>query len=291
MLSEHGSVETALERWRASRVMAIDAANANKAPPLGLILRLVGYTILAAIFAAVPLVVSHFLVGKIPSLSSLPVPRWDSLVDLSFLQVFLFVLAYRSLWKVLESTDHVSFVKRFVADLAQTKEEMQESNKRQTDVQVMASISASAGLIVRDLWAAHTTKRAWAVRGASMQCKNGEVLAILGEDGEGKTRLLTTLAESLMFPPKRSLTTNKVRGYVALGGLEVSKWDRKMLKRRMGVLLSDVRMTADSASLFSGWTMEEILEPVDGLRANSSTDPLQRKLSPGEKSSMLLALK
>jgi ABC-type multidrug transport system fused ATPase/permease subunit len=290
MLSEHGSVETALERWRASRAVAM-AASSHRGPPLLLILRLVGYTVLAALLAVLPLVVSHYVVGKIPSLSSLPVPRWDSMVDLTFLQVFLFVLTHRALRKVLESTDHVSFVKQFLTDLAQTKDEMKESNKRQGDVQVMASISASAGLIVRDLWSAHTTKRAWAVRGASLQCKNGEVLAILGDDGEGKTRLLTTLAESLMFPPKRSLTTNKVRGYIAVGGLEASKWDRKLLKRRMGVLLSDVRMTADSASLFSGWTMEEILEPVDGVRSNHQGDPLQRKLTPAEKSSMLLALK
>jgi hypothetical protein len=64
-----------------------------------------------------------------------------------------------------------------------------------------------------------------------------------------------------------------------------------MLKRRLGVLLSDVRMTADSASLFSGWTMEEILEPVDPQRSQSQINPLQRKLTSGEKSSMLLALK
>jgi ABC-type Na+ transport system ATPase subunit NatA len=200
-------------------------------------------------------------------------------------------LLYQALWKVVESTDRVSSVKKFLQDLVQTKVEMQESNKRQVDIQVMASVSASAGLTVRDLWAAHTSKRAWAVRGASLQCKNGEILAILGDDGEGKTRLLTTLAEALMFPPKRSLTTNKVRGYISVGGLEASKWDRRMLKRRLGILLSDVRMTADSASLFSGWTMEEILEPVDVQRSASHNDPLQRKLTSGEKSSMLLALK
>ena len=100
---------------------------------------------------------------------------------------------------------------------------------------------------------------------------------------------MTSLAEALTFTPKRTTTTNKVRGYIAIGGLEVSKWNRKMLKRRLGILLSDVRMVADSASLFSGWTMEEILEPVDGLRCND--DSLQRTFSSAEKSAMLLSLK
>jgi ABC-type multidrug transport system fused ATPase/permease subunit len=289
MLSENGSVESALERWKASRIVPL--LEVPNRLPLSSIFRLAGYSMLGLIFAVTPIVVSFYVVGKIPPMSFLPVPRWDSLVDLSFLQMFLFVLVYQALWKVVESTYHVSSVKKFLQDLVETKEEMQESNKRQVDVQVMASVSASAGLTVRDLWAAHTTKRAWAVRGASLQCKNGEVLAVLGDDGEGKTRLLTSLAETLMFPPKRSLTTNKVRGYIAVGGLEASKWDRRMLKRRLGVLLSDVRMTADSASLFSGWTMEEILEPVDPQRSQGQINPLQRKLTSGEKSSMLLALK
>jgi len=154
----------------------------------------------------------------------------------------------------------------------------------------MGSVSPSAGMAVRDLWAAHASKRAWAVRGANLQCKNGEILAILGDDGNGKTRLLTTLAEALTFPPKRTTTAIKVRGYIAICGLELSKWDHKMLKRRLGILLSDVRMIADSASLFSGWTMEEILEPVDGLQ-NNNNNPMERSLSSAEKSSMLLALK
>jgi len=288
MLSENGSVENALERWRASRILPIEGSARYS---VSTVLRLVAYAVVGIVFASAPLVVSHYLAGEVPSLSTLLVPRWNSLIDLSFLQVFLFVLVYQTLWKVVESTDHISYVKKFISNLVQTKQEVQESNRRQVDIQLMASVSASAGLTVRDLWAAHTTKRAWAVRGASLQCKNGEILAILGDDGEGKTRLLTALAESLMFPPKRSLTTNKVRGYIAVGGLEASKWDRRMLKRRLGILLSDVRMTADSASLFSGWTMEEILEPVDAPRTNSQSDPLQRKLTQGEKSSMLLALK
>lgn len=290
MLSENGSVENALARWRASRITQLDES-LPYGPGLSTMLRLVGYALVAALLAGSPLVVSHFLAGETPSLSNaLSIFRWDSLFDLSFLQIFLFGLVYNTFQKVIVSSKDVSVVKEFQAGLVSTKQEMEESNKSNGNFQVMGSVSPSAGIAVRDLWAAHATKRAWAVRGANLQCKNGELLVVLGEDGNGKTRLLTTLAESLMFPLKRTTTTNKVRGIVTIGGLDVAKWDHKMLKRRLGILLSDVRMVADSASLFSGWTMEEILEPVDGLRS-SGNDSLHRTYTKAEKSAMILALK
>lgn len=289
MLSENGSVENALARWQSSRVTSLDKSSLN-GPVLSSLLRLVAYTVVAALVAILPLVVSHLLVGETPALSiTFSILQWDSLFDMTFLQFFLFGLTYQTLRKVMESVEHISFVKSFQTDLVNTKKELDDLNKGQADFQVMGSVTPSAGIVVRNLWAAHTTKRAWAVRGANLQCKNGEILAIVGDDGNGKTRLLTTLSEALIFPPKRTTTTNKVRGFIAICGLESSKWDRKMLKRRLGILLSDVRMVADSASLFSGWTMEEILEPVDGHRPNNN--PLQRTLTSAEKSSMLLSLK
>ena len=289
MLSENGSVENALARWQASQVTPLEESLPN-GPALSSLLRLMGYTVVAALASVLPLVVSHFLAGENPSMAkTFSILRWDSLFDVSLLQFFVFGLAYQTLQKVMEATEHISFIKKFQTDLVNTKKEMDDSNKRQADLKVMGSVSPSAGMAVRDLWAAHTTKRAWAVRGANLQCKNGEILAVLGDDGNGKTRLLTTLAEALTFPPKRTTTTNKVRGFIAICGVEVSKWDRMMLKRRLGILLSDVRMIADSASLFTGWTMEEILEPVGEHRPSSN--PLQRTITSAEKSSMLLALK
>jgi ABC-type multidrug transport system fused ATPase/permease subunit len=290
MLSENGSVENALARWRASRVTPLD-----ESLPYGVglssLLRLAGYSLVAALLAGSPLVVSYFLGGATSSISSArSIFRWDSLFHLSILQFSFFAVVFQAFRRVIESVNDISVVKNFQADLVSTKQEMEENDNSNAAFQVMGSVSPSAGIAVRDLWAAHSTKRAWAVRGASLQCKNGEILAVLGEDGNGKTRLLTTLAEALTFPPKRTTTTNKVRGLISIGGLDVSKWNHKMLKRRLGILLSDVRMVADSASLFSGWTMEEILEPVDGLRP-SSNDPLQRTYTKAEKSAMLLALK
>jgi len=289
MLSENGSVENALARWRVGRVSPLDETM-SFGSSLSTVLRLVGYGLLAALLAGSPLLVSHLVAGETPPLSdALSIFRWDSLFDLSFLQLLLFGLVWRTLKKVVTSGNDASIVKEFQATLVSTQEEVEESNKTNAAFHAMGSVSPSAGIAVRDLWSAHATKRAWAIRGANFQCKNGEILAILGEDGSGKTRLLTTMAESLVFPPKRTATTNKVRGLIAIGGLDVAKWDRKMLKRRLGVFLSDVRMVADSASLFSGWTMEEILEPVDGIR--SSNNDMHRTYTKAEKSAMILALK
>ena len=290
MLSENGSVESALAHWRTSRVSTQDDSN-TFGSSISSILRLVGYGWLAALLVVSPLVVSHLVAGETPALSNaLSIFRWDSLFDLSFLQVLLFGLVWQTLLKVIASGNDASVVKEFQAGLVSTQEEVEKSNKSNAAFHAMGSVNPNAGIAVRDLWSAHATKRSWAIRGANFQCKNGEILAVLGEDGNGKTRLLTTVAESLIFPPKRTATTNKVRGLIAIGGLDVAKWDRKMLKRRLGVFLSDVRMVADSASLFSGWTMEEILEPVDGLRS-SNGDPMHRTYTKAEKSAMILALK
>lgn len=286
MLSENGSIESALERWRSNRATMADESSSGSIFPT---IRRLAYTLLVAIIATLPIVVSY-LIGMTSDKGIAHVGlQWNSILDVSVVLVGVFIVASNAIASVVSFSQKRATVKSFLSLLANTLEEIKETNRRQTDIQFMASVSPTAGLVVKDLWAAHTTKRAWAVRGANLQCKNGEILAVLGDDGTGKTRMLTTIAESLISPPRRSLTSNKVRGVVAIGGVESSKWDKTVLKRRLGVLLSDVRTVADTASLYSGWTMEEILEPVDGLRVRS-TD-VDHKLSSDEKSSILLALK
>ena len=131
-----------------------------------------------------------------------------------------------------------------------------------------------------DLWAAHTSKRAWAVRGANLDCQYGQVVMILGDDGCGKTQLLTALAETMVGPPRDSRTTNKVRGVVSLGGMEVTRWDNALLKKRIGLVLNDVRTVADFAEFLSGLTLEEILDPTDGsLQSNPSQAREQRAMN------------
>lgn len=281
LLSENGSVENALERWRMGRVSSLETTSTVPSSPL---IRMVCYFVLAGIVTLAPLLVSFFVNGARNGPLSHTGLQWDSGLDVSVILLYAFFLLNDALKESVLSRTALPYVKSFLSDVAKTLEEMRHSD-RQADLRFMASVSASAGLKVTDLWAAHTSKRAWAVRGASLECPNGEIIAVLGDDGSGKTRLLTTIAETLVVPPKRSLTSNKVRGLVAVGGLDATKWDSMLLKRRLGILLSDVRSVGDTATLFSGWTMEEILEPVDGIRASS------HMLSASEKSSIILGLK
>ena len=63
----------------------------------------------------------------------------------------------------------------------------------------------------------------------------------LGPEGSGKTRLLTAIAEHVFAPPPKSArTTTHVRGSVTVAGVDLSKWDKRQLHKRVGVLLNDV---------------------------------------------------
>lgn len=285
MLSEDGSIENALERWRTSQ--AQDEDDDDRSSLLLVRVRRLFYIMLASIAATLPLVVAYavgmFEKGSAISHSGL---KWNSILDVSLVLGAVFVVANNAIRTVTQPTELKFQAKKYLSLLSSTLEEIKGANQNEAGLQFMASVSPTAGLVINDLWIAHTTKRAWAVRGASFQCKNGEVLAILGDDGSGKTRLLTAVAETLLSPAKRAQTSNRVRGYVGISGVESSKWDKVALKRRLGVMLSDISTIADSASLYSGCTIEEILEPVDGvLTANPS-----HSVSNAAKSSMIQAL-
>ena len=106
------------------------------------------------------------------------------------------------------------------------------------------------------------SKRAWACRGSSFSCNNGEVVVVLGDDA-GKSQLLTAIAESSLVPPKHSRSVTLARGHISIGGVDVTKWDKVQLKRKVGILLNDLGTLADTAQLFSGLMLEAILEPYD----------------------------
>ena len=81
---------------------------------------------------------------------------------------------------------------------------------------------------------------------------------------------MTAVAESIVSPPKQALTAQIQRGNVSVGGIDVTQWDRNELKKRVGLFLSDIRTLANTADLWSGLSLEEILEPAAALTV---TDP------------------
>ena len=286
LLSENGSVESVLERWRQTSIsMSEDEPNDL---PLSFLVRKVAYLSLGALMTLGPFAVSYFVGASAADKYRLqPSLEWDSLISVAVVLVFGFTLAKDAVGHVIEYSSLRPIVNLFSQQLKLVTDEIRSRNSRQADIQFTASVSPTAGIAVKDLWAAHTTKRAWAVRGANLECKNGEVLVVLGDDGSGKSRLLTSLAESMVAPPKRALSANQVRGTVSVGGVDVSKWDRSLLKRRLGLWLTDVRTVADMANTVSGNSLEEILEPIDGL---ASIGP-SHKITSSEKAAILLGLK
>jgi hypothetical protein len=174
LLSENGSVENALERWRMT------AALVPKEEPEGILLssliRIFGYRLLGGTMILAPLAVSYF-VGRSPVESSSNAGlHWDSVVDVSVILAFVFGLVCSAMDDAVSSMGHRPAIAGFLSVLSTTVEEVISSNRRLADMQFQSSIThPNAGINVRDLWAAHTTKRAWAVRGANLQCKNGEI--------------------------------------------------------------------------------------------------------------------
>jgi ABC-type multidrug transport system fused ATPase/permease subunit len=160
----------------------------------------------------------------------------------------------------------------FISSLGNTVDELFQSTSvvKRTSSQHTASMAAYSpkkGISVTDLWAAHSAKRAWAVQGANFKCKSGELVLILGDEGSGKTRLLTAIAELLLEPPKRARSTTLVRGKVHVGGVDSLEWDRSQLRHYIGVVLNDVGCVAKAADLVSGSSLEDILDPSSGGRS------------------------
>ena len=212
--------------------------------------------------------------------------NWVPILELASLLAFTHLRAANAMHDAIQSSNirlGQSSVDAFFQKLAEAVTELRKlaSESSGADFQAMLTASPTKGITVSDLWAAHSSRKAWAIKGANIQCQNGEVCIIIGADGSGKTRLLTAIAEHMFPPPKSARTTTHVRGSINLAGVDTSKWDRNQLKKRVGVLLNDVRTVSDYASLMAGCTLEEILEPVlEGGR-----------VGPKERNSMSAAMK
>ena len=285
LLSDNGGIDAALERWR---LMIPRDSDLKSGPSVASLLRLVSKGMLSGGLLALPFVV-HSSAGLSTAQSSTSwLLRWESLFDVGIVLLVTQVLVWNALLSSTMARDDQGPVGLFLKSLANAVQERSKLlNAPPADLQMQAAVSPGSGIVVKDLWAAHTTKRAWAVRGANFSCRSGEVLVILGDDSAGKSRLLTTLSEAIASPPPRAHTTTKVRGTITLGGLDVTKWDNRQLQNRLGLLLNDVRTISDFGQVLSGLSLEEILEPTGGVRGFESS----QNLGPSDRACMMLALK
>ncbi len=85
------------------------------------------------------------------------------------------------------------------------------------------------GLRFDDVWFKYPGQKDWALQGITLHLPPGRKLALVGENGSGKTtmiKLLTRLYEPL-------------KGSISLDGLPLEKWDRQKLHERIGVIFQD----------------------------------------------------
>ena len=272
LLSQQGAVEGALQRWKLmqpaksspsrrsfeSRISGISQSRGGAGP----LFRRVAYEAFSLALLCLP--IALFVVIA-PSTSVDTSERWNSGSRLVSLLLVVYAIARRSLSSMADEFRLTAAVDSFLKLLSATAAELTKSNQTpQADLQLAAQASPDKGITVSDFWAAHAQRRQWACQGAQLSCKNGEVCLVLGDDGSGKSRLLTALAETLVSPPAKSRSTIFVRGQINVGGVDITRWDKKKLKRNLGLVLNDVRTLSDTAELFSGLTLQEILDPTNG---------------------------
>jgi len=220
------------------------------------------------------------------SVKSIPEQGWVSLLEMAMLLVFTQLQVGTAVNDAIQANSirlgkSVSLFFGKLLDVVNEVQKLAVEASAGADFQAMMTARSDKGIKVTDLWASHSTRRAWATKGANLQCRNGEVVLIIGADGSGKTRLLTTIAEHIFAPPKEARTTTYVRGEISVAGVPLSKWDRNQLQKRVGVFLNDIRTDCDYASLYSGCTLDEIIEPV----------PPSGRIGPKERNAVTLAMK
>jgi len=221
------------------------------------------------------------------SVKSIPEQGWVSLLEMAVLLVFTQLQVGTAVNDAIQANSirlgkSVSLFFGKLLDVVNEVQKLAVEASAGADFQAMMTARSDKGIKVTDLWASHSTRRAWATKGANLQCRNGEVVLIIGADGSGKTRLLTTIAEHIFAPPKEARTTTYVRGEISVAGVPLSKWDRNQLQKRVGVFLNDIRTECDYASLYSGCTLDEIIEPVP---------PSGHIVGPKERNAVTLAMK
>ena len=258
-LLSQDAVEVVLERWQmlqpSPRRMDTGTSKKDSSFTFAALQKWL-LILLAGITLSLPLEL-HFVYGIEAN------KQFSYVSQISLVLLSAFILTKRAINWTMTTPVGAPVMIAFVASLSKAIDELLSTRKSpHVDLRLTATASPTKGIVVTDLWAAHSAKRAWAVQGANLQCRSGEVVLILGDEGSGKTRLLTAIAEIILEPPKRARSTTHVRGKVNIGGLDSSQWDRAQLKNRFGVVLNDVGSVAKAAELVSGSSLEEILDPT-----------------------------
>ena len=85
------------------------------------------------------------------------------------------------------------------------------------------------GLRFEDVWFRYPGQEGWALQGVTLHLPPGRKLALVGENGSGKTTMIKLLTR--LYEPGK--------GQITLDGLPLPEWDRRKLHERIGVIFQD----------------------------------------------------
>ena len=91
------------------------------------------------------------------------------------------------------------------------------------------STSTASGILFENVGFRYPSKDAWALRHIDLEIAPGDSIALVGENGAGKTTFVKLLAG--LYEPSE--------GRIILDGRELSTWEPDLLRKRFGVLFQD----------------------------------------------------
>ena len=131
------------------------------------------------------------------------------------------------------------------------------------------------GIVVRDVHFTYPRGTREALAGIDLEIKPGELIALVGENGHGKTTLVNLLARFY----------DVSAGSITVGGVDVRRLDPADLRARIGVLFQDftkfqltVRDNIRLGRLDREADDDAIREALDGARAMTVVDKLKDSL-------------
>lgn len=99
-----------------------------------------------------------------------------------------------------------------------------------------ATPRARGEVMLHEVWVRYRQGKGHALRGVTLQIRPGEVVALVGPSGAGKTTLVNLLPRFV----------EAERGQVLLDGRDVREWDLVSLRRQFAMVSQDVVMLNDS---------------------------------------------
>jgi ATP-binding cassette, subfamily B, bacterial len=108
-------------------------------------------------------------------------------------------------------------------------EDSERAQRERALKRLTAPASTGAGIRFENVGFRYPSKEAWALRHIDLEIAPGDSIALVGENGAGKTTFVKLLAG--LYEP--------TEGRIVLDGRELSTWDPELLRKRFGVLFQD----------------------------------------------------